>query len=69
MESVSQFANFIPKCLFNSEFQAVIFLGLACVGAWVIFTWLIQVLKYLYLLTICLYTYRKYSKSPQNTSQ
>lgn len=58
---MSMVYSIIPKCLLNPEIQAVVFIGLACVGAWVIFTWFIQVLKYLCLITTYLYTYRKYS--------
>lgn len=57
---MSTIYKIIPTCLLNPELQAVIFVGLACVGAWVIFTCLIQVFKYLYLFILFIYNYCKY---------
>lgn len=45
---MSAITTLVPQWIMDSETQAVILCGLTCVGAWVILTWLIQVLKYLF---------------------
>ncbi|KAF2899372.1 hypothetical protein ILUMI_06815, partial [Ignelater luminosus] len=36
--------SFLPQWIMDAETQAVIIAGLCCVGAWVIFQWMIQVI-------------------------
>lgn len=36
--------SLLPQWIMDAETQAVIIAGLCCVGAWVIFQWMIQVI-------------------------